>query len=81
MYKSQYQKKDLVKKVHLETSVSEEEIEDAIDYLMEEHFIIDYDKYQTLIHDEKNIIVKIYFLACLMIIMYYIINVLKAKIS
>lgn len=45
--------KDLVKKIHFETGVSEEEIEDAIDYLMEEHFIIDYDKYQTLIHDEK----------------------------
>ena len=44
---------DLIKIVNIETGVNEEEIKSTIDYLMEEHFIIDYDKYQILIKDEK----------------------------
>lgn len=44
---------DLINKVNKETSISDEEIKSAIDYLMSENFIIEFEKYQKLVNDRK----------------------------
>ncbi len=45
-------KEDLVEKLVKETGLTISEIDQTIDYLMSENFIIDYDKYQEISNDE-----------------------------
>lgn len=44
---------DLINKVNEETGVNKEEIKSAIDYLVSENFIIEFEKYQNLVNDIK----------------------------
>ena len=45
-------KEDLIDKLKKETKLSSNEIDDAIEYLKQENFIIDYDNYTNIISDE-----------------------------
>lgn len=44
---------DLINKVNEETGINKEEIKSAINYLVREKFIIEFEKYQRLINDTK----------------------------
>ena len=44
---------DLINKVNEETSINKEEIKSAINYLVSEKFIIEFEKYQRMINDTK----------------------------
>ena len=44
---------DLINKVNKETGVNKGEIKSAIDYLVSENFIIEFEKYQNLVNDIK----------------------------
>ena len=44
---------DLINKVNEETGINKEEIKSAINYLIREKFIIEFEKYQRLINDTK----------------------------
>ncbi len=44
---------DLINKVNKDTGINNEEIKSAIDYLVSENFIIEFEKYQKLVNDRK----------------------------
>lgn len=44
---------DLINKVNKDTGINKEEIKSAIDYLVSENFIIEFEKYQKLVNDRK----------------------------
>ena len=54
-------KKDLIDKLKQETGLSVSEINETIDYLMSEGFIIDYDEYQNICNDEELNRQKLFF--------------------
>lgn len=54
-------KEELINKVHIDTKVSKKLIKDAVQYLINESFIIEYDNYKNIIDDAKMSRQNLYF--------------------